>query len=190
MDANAIEPPALAASATRGLQCAAMNAPSRSRRELPPAGPGPLQFSIAEGLLVLTILGAAFAVLAASLTAGIILLALLVPALGRTALVSHQRREAGLPFPLWESGLTLGMSLLVALIAESLLIAIALAIGAAGLMAYALVDPQFDWPGVPLVFAVVILLAIGGALAAVWFVFLGTWPPPRKTDPAGAATSR
>jgi hypothetical protein len=164
-----------------------MDTPSRPRRDSHPARPGPLQFSLAEGLFLLTILGAAFAVLAASLTAGCILLALLVPALGRTALVSHQRREAGLPFPLWESGLTLGMSLLVALIAESLLIALSLAIGAAGLLGYALIDPEFDWPGVPLVIAVVFLAAIGGALAVVWCVFLGTWPPRPEASRNSAA---
>ena len=94
-------------------------------REPHPAGPGPLQFTLAEGLFVLTVLGLCFAVMAASLTAGLLFLAVLVPALGRTALVSHQRREAGLAFPLWESALTLGVSLLVAMIAESLFIALA-----------------------------------------------------------------
>ena len=163
-----------------------MDSASRPHRNALPTGPGPLQFSLAEGLFLLTVLGAAFAVLAASLTAGIILLAVLVPALGRTALVSHQRREAGLPFPLWESAITLAMSLLVALIAESLLIALSLAIGAAGLLGYALIDPEFDWPGVPLVFAMILLMAIGGALAVVWCVFLGTWPPQpaiHKSEP-------
>jgi hypothetical protein len=154
-----------------------MDPASPSRRDSLPAGPGPLQYSLAEGLFLLTILGVAFAVLAASLTAGIIVLAVLVPALGRTALVSHQRREAGLPFPLWESALTLVISLLVALIAESLLVALSLVIGAAGLLAYAVIDPEFAWPGAPLVFAVIILAAIGGALAVVWCVLLGTWPP-------------
>ena len=80
-------------------------------------------------------------------------------------------------FPLWESALTLGVSLLVSMIAESLLIVLSLVIGAAGLLAYALIDPEFAWPGVPLVIAVIVLLAIGGALAVVWCVFLGTWPP-------------
>ena len=68
---------------------------------------------------------------------------------GRVA-QSHQRREAGLAFPLWESALTLGVSLLVAVIAESLFIALALVIGAAGLWTYALIDPEFAWPGVAL----------------------------------------
>ena len=147
------------------------------RRESHPIGPGRLQFTLAEGLFVLTVLAVCFAVMAASLTAGLILLAVLVPALGRTALVSHQRREAGLAFPLWESALTLGVSLLVAMIAESLFIALALLIGAGGLWVYAMLDPEFAWPGVALVIAVVVLAAIGGALAVVWCVFLGTWPP-------------
>ncbi len=157
-------------------------------REPHPTGPGPLQYTLAEGLFVLTVLGACFAVMAASLTAGLLFLAVLVPALGRTALVSHQRREAGLAFPLWESALTLGVSLLVAMIAESLFIALALVIGAAGLWTYALIDPEFAWPGVALVIAVVILLAIGGALAVVWCVFLGTWPP--QPSAAKANTER
>jgi hypothetical protein len=141
-----------------------------------------MQFTLAEGLFVLTVLGACFAVMAASLTAGFILLAVLVPALARTALVSHQRREAGLPFPLWEAGLTLAISLLVAMIAESLFIALALVIGAGGLWVYALIDPEFAWPGVALVIAAIVLLAIGGSLGVVWCVFLGTWPPRPAAD--------
>jgi hypothetical protein len=170
--------------ASTGERRIAMTQPPLPSRELHPVGPGPLQFTLAEGLFVLTVLAGCFAVMAASLTAGFILLAVLVPALGRTALVSHQRREAGLAFPLWESALTLGVSLLVSMIAESLLIALSLVIGAAGLLAYAVIDPEFAWPGVPLVIAVIVLLAIGGALAVVWCVFLGTWPPqPRIAGP-------
>ena len=75
------------------------------------------------------------------------------------------------------------------MIAESLLVALSLVIGAAGLLAYALVDPEFDWPGAPLAFAVIILVALGGALAVVWCVLLGTWPP-QPSSQGGASKGR
>ncbi|MCU0880075.1 MAG: hypothetical protein MUF06_20075 [Pirellulaceae bacterium] len=150
---------------------------------------GPLQFSLAEGMFVLAILCAAFAVLGYSLTAGGLLLALLIPALGRTGLIAQRERDAGRVFPLWRTGITLVFSLLVCLVAESLMLVCSLGIGCGLLWLYALADPQFGWVGLPLVIALVVLLAIGGGIGIVWMVLVGTWPPRLDLAPPERTSS-
>jgi hypothetical protein len=150
---------------------------------------GPQQFSLAEGMFVLAILCGAFAVLGYSLTAGGLLLALLIPAIGRTGLIAQRERDAGRMFPLWRTGVTLAFSLVVCLVAESLMLVCALGIGCGLLWLYALADPQFRWAGLPLVIALVVLLSIGGGIGIVWMVLVGTWPPRLDLAPPERSSS-